>query len=70
MNCELCNSDRILEVSGCTSDRCAINFQDNTYDGYVPYNLGIGGGDYISFNLCLNCGRIQGDFPIMEVNLE
>jgi len=27
---------------------------------YVPGDLGIGGGDYISFSFCRSCGKIQG----------
>lgn len=30
------------------------------YDGYVPYNLGIGGGDYISIQVDIETGRIIG----------
>ncbi len=42
----------------------AITIKD--YDGYVPYNMGIGGGDYIEAIYCLDCGQIQGKFPIEE----
>jgi len=31
-------------------------------EGYVPGV--IGGGDYIEFKLCLNCGQQQGEWPI------
>jgi hypothetical protein len=37
-------------------------------DGYVPSGLNIGHGDYISFHYCLDCGQIQGEFPIPEEN--
>jgi hypothetical protein len=36
------------------------DYPDN---GYVPSGLGIGGGDYIDFKLCLSCGQIQGEWP-------
>ena len=26
--------------------------------------MGIGGGDYIEFAYCLDCGQIQKDFPV------
>jgi hypothetical protein len=29
--------------------------------------MGIGHGDYIEFRYCLNCGQIQGEFPIENV---
>jgi len=33
-------------------------------DGYVPSGICIGGGDYMSFAYCLECGMIQDDFPV------
>jgi hypothetical protein len=39
---------------------------DNAYesDGYVPKGIGIGGGDYVEFDWCLDCGQIQHEFPV------
>jgi hypothetical protein len=39
-------------------------FDDHEHDGYVPSNLGIGSGDYIEIQYCLDCGQLQGEFPI------
>jgi hypothetical protein len=61
--CRDCKGDRILGVCGKTSDLYSHAFKGKSYDGYVPDNLGIGGGDYIEFGLCLDCGKIQDDFP-------
>lgn len=30
---------------------------------YVPSDLNIGGGDYLSFDVCLDCGQMQGEWP-------
>lgn len=27
--------------------------------GYVPRDLGIGGGDFVRFSVCLECGTMQ-----------
>jgi hypothetical protein len=43
---------------------------DYSTDGYVPSGLGIGGGDYIDFKLCLNCGQIQDTWPKQAPILE
>jgi hypothetical protein len=32
--------------------------------------MGIGGGDYVAFSYCLDCGQIQGDFPLPETGME
>ena len=37
-----------------------------TYEGYVPGEIGIGGGDYIRMDICLDCGQVQGEFPVAE----
>lgn len=66
MNCNSCGSDRILTVSGKTSDCCYYAFKGKENDGYVPDELGIGSGDYIEFSYCLECGKIQDKFPIKD----
>jgi hypothetical protein len=45
---------------------CHISINGKEGDGYVPDDIGIGGGDYITFTYCLDCGKIQGDFPISQ----
>lgn len=61
---EGCKSDRIASVLGKTSDLCFYKYKGVEKDGYVPYEVGIDGGDYISFEYCLECGQIQDDFPV------
>ena len=56
---------RIISVCGKTSDLCHVTFPDGSEeDGYVPEDIGIGGGDYIKFSYCADCGKVQGDFPV------
>lgn len=64
--CISCPSERLLTVSGKVSDMFGAHDVKIDYNGYVPYGLNIGGGDYITFQYCLNCGTIQGKFPITE----
>lgn len=58
MTCK-CGSDRILGVDAKCSDQCGLHYKHLQLYDYPPSNLGIGGGDYLSFKLCLNCGVIQ-----------
>ena len=58
---------RIARVSAKCSDMCNVLFpgKEDYTDGYVPGKIGIGGGDYIEFAWCLDCGMIQDDsFPV------
>ena len=70
MNCDKCNSNRIAFINGKTSDMCQFAYKDIDVNGYVPHDgiiVGDGGyGDYINFHFCLDCGKIQGDFPISD----
>ena len=64
MKCSKCGSSRIFEVSAKCSDLFHGNIRTIEFDSYVPNNLGIGGGDYVEIDLCLDCGQAQGDWPV------
>ena len=54
---------RILRVSAKCSDLCCVSYEKDgktvkETDGYVPSNVGIGGGDYVEFDLDLDTGQI------------
>jgi len=67
VSCSSCHSERVAYVSGKTSDKCFFATpKKSSHQGYVPNDVGLGdGGDYLRFDYCLDCGRIQGNtFPI------
>jgi len=64
MNCQSCHSENIFQVNAKCDDRCTVKTPDDTIDDYVPYNANIGGGDYIKFSVCADCGQMQGTWPI------
>jgi len=68
MECLNCQSNRIVSVRAKCNDLCHISLKDEIIKGYVPHDFNIGGGDYIDFRYCLDCGRIQDVFPL-SVNL-
>lgn len=70
MSCQRCNSNRVAEVSAKCSDMCGINLGDSGHEGYVPKDLGIGVGDYVEFEFCLDCGQLQGIFPLPPAQIE
>ena len=69
-NC-ICGSKRTLTVSAKCADMCSTNasYGNLESDGYVPRDIGIGGGDYIEFEVCLACGKIQGWEPVPHPKL-
>lgn len=71
MNCQQCNSSRIISISAKCSDLCSITYPNGvnaSYSrnarGYVPEIENIGSGDYIKIQVCLECGQVQGKFPV------
>lgn len=61
MACSQCKSERIISITGKCDDRFFARQLDNNveHEGYVPYEIGMKGGDYIEFKYCLDCGQIQ-----------
>jgi hypothetical protein len=68
--CERCGSSRILDFSAKCSDLSGGSIGNRGWDGYVPNDLGIGGGDYVEFKLCLDCGQAVGEWPLPESDFE
>ncbi len=62
----MCTCERTMSVSGKCNDLCHIDLPEGEVDGYVPRDLNIGGGDYISFTVCMDCGKIQGEWPLPQ----
>jgi hypothetical protein len=70
MKCRNCQSERVADVSAKCSDCCNVSIGAAEEDGYVPRDIGIGGGDYINFSYCLECGQLQGKFPLASAEIE
>lgn len=64
--CKKCGSESILHFSGNTSDRFDATFKGMEHQGYVLSGLNIGGGDYIEIDVCMQCGHMQGDWPVAD----
>ena len=68
-----CGSNRIADIGGKSSDCNNVSIDGTKVDvgsTYVPKDMGIGGGSYIHFRFCMDCGQMQGTFPIPETELE
>jgi hypothetical protein len=73
MECQRCKSKRVISVNAKCSDLCVCSIAGHERDGYVPRDVvfGKGGfGDYVEFDLCLDCGQMQGEYPQPEMALE
>ena len=70
MKCQTCKSERVASASAHCSDLCAVSIGQNEESDYVPRDMGIGGGDDMHITYCLDCGQIQGKFPLPPCALE
>jgi len=70
MSCIRCKSERLVHIAAKCSDCCHTEINSKELDDYVVSDIGIGGGDYVELSYCLECGQIQGTFPIEKHVLE
>jgi hypothetical protein len=67
--CQRCESPRVARVLASCADMCSIDLGGVHRSGYVPDDMGIGRQD-IHFDYCLECGQIQGTFPLPPTGIE
>lgn len=67
-HCQNCSGERLMSVHGKCSSMSFVEVKHLglEHDGYVPSNLNIGSGKYIEFEVCLDCGHIQGTWPVED----
>jgi hypothetical protein len=73
MKCQRCKSTRVLALLIKITDAypyLSIKGKESEDIDTLPDDLGIGGGDYVEFKYCLDCGQMQGMFPLKETELE
>lgn len=71
MSCQRCNSGRVLHASGKSSDLNSFSLgQIDIDEAYVLSDCNIGGGDYYILDLCLDCGQLQGKWPVPARDFE
>lgn len=74
--CQKCSSERIAQVNGKVSDMYWHTHKDKEYSGYVSPNVpwcsrfkDFATTDYIGFFVCLDCGQMQGEWPVQDKDL-
>lgn len=66
--CQQCESERVIFVQGHGKDLNYISapYLKYEHDGYLPDIPNVGGGDDIEVNVCLECGQVQGKWPVSD----
>jgi hypothetical protein len=68
MSCKSCDSERIMNVYSHSKDlgNYEVEHLELEHQGYAPLIPGICDGDDVSFEVCLDCGIIQGYEPMTD----
>ena len=61
-----CKSTRIINICAKHSDLCFTEYQGKEHDGYAPKVKNVCVGDYTDPTICLECGQVQGKFPVAD----
>ena len=69
-----CGSKRICSIRARCKDQFHAEMVNNPIikvAGYPDDRFGItnGSGDDVAFDLCMDCGKVQGEFPITDEQL-
>lgn len=70
MACQTCGSERILQFSGKCNDAFFARIGEHELNDYNPGDIGLGSGDYLRGKLCLDCGQMQGTWPLEQSEME
>jgi hypothetical protein len=68
--CQTCCSHRLASIIAKTGEYCVIEISNKRQLGPVPREMNIGGDEYLEFRYCLDCGQLQGIFPVPPIALE
>ena len=66
-----CGSDRVIVFQAKCADRCYTLYNGKEYDGQAPRigdaeDISDAKGEYLQPDICLECGKVQGEFPKPE----
>jgi hypothetical protein len=67
--CQRCGSPRATRVLAHCMDMCRVDLGGVHRSGYLPEDLGVGRRD-VHFAYCLDCGQVQGTFPLPPTGIE
>jgi hypothetical protein len=66
----------ILTITAKSSDLNSLSYKDKNGKvtegksySYVPYNIGIGGGDYVELDIDMETGQIQNWKPVSDAQV-
>ena len=64
--CQSCGSDRTFTIYAHSKDLNDWEYKGKKGQGYLPYVGDLFGGDDVHMTVCLECGQVQGTFPVED----
>jgi hypothetical protein len=69
-SCQKCQSERIMSICAKCQNSCIVTYGAEGGAGYAPTDVGVGvDEDYVAFEYCLECGQMQGEWPVQNPNM-
>jgi hypothetical protein len=69
--CQNCGTEgRIYEATGYGKDLNWCKWKGKERDGYLPEVTNLSGGDELTIAVCLECGQVQGEWPVEDPCIE
>lgn len=70
-SCQKCNSSRIAALFFYPRDAFFARVKGKTYEGHNPGDMNVGdGSDTTKVVYCLECGQMQGQWPLKTTKIE
>ena len=70
MTCQSCQSSNLTQIEGQSGQNYfdIYMYQDDKHNAgvFLPDKWNLGTRNLICFALCLNCGKIQGEWPVKD----
>ena len=69
-SCQRCESDRLINISAHHSDSFGCWYKGQEHIGYAPSIRGVCYNNDTEIKFCLECGQIQGEFPVEDPDFD
>ena len=64
--CQTCKSKNVAYAYFSLGSHFSLSMLGDVYQGELPMNINLGEGRNIKFKICMDCGQVQGEWPIKK----
>ena len=64
--CQTCKSDRVGFTYFALGSHLSLTINGDVYQGEVPMDTNLGQGKSVRLSICMDCGQVQGKWPMTK----